>query len=149
MENLREKVLNKNPNEFYYNMINAKMVEGDHKVKGGTGSDDFTKNLKLLDLTRMVQKNKAARLQNQLHLTEIEKQNTHTYFVTSKTGIKRKAKELEKAEETKKEKKEELLANIAFEKFGGDLEKFREYYAAIQQEKKKTYHSKRFIINTA
>lgn len=141
MENLREKVLNKNPDEFYYNMINAKMVEGEHKIKGKKGADDLNKNLRLLEMSRMTQKNRAEKLQSQLHLTDVAKVNTHTFFVQNKSQIKRKTKELQKAEEEKQGKKEELLAKIAFEKFGGNLTEFEDYYHQVQSEKKQAYHT--------
>ena len=140
MEKLREKVLNKNPDEFYHGMINSKMVDGEHRIKGVKGEDDSKKNLRLLDITRMIQKNKAEKLQSNLHLLDIEKSNTHTFFVQSKQEIKRKAKELEKEKERQQEKRDELNAKIAFEQFGGDLEQFEENYNQAQKEKKKKYH---------
>ena len=142
MEKLREKVLNKNPDEFYHGMINAKMINGEHKIKGIKAADDNKKNLKLLDITRMIQKKKAEKLQSSLHLLDIEKANTHTFFVQSKQQIKRKVKELEKEKEKQKEKKDEANAKIAFEQFGGDLNQFEEFYNQSQKEKKKKYHCK-------
>ncbi|CAI2379306.1 unnamed protein product [Moneuplotes crassus] len=134
MEKLREKVINKNPDEFYYNMINSKMVNGEHKIKGSKVTDEFKKNLKLLDFTRMVQKKRTEKLQSQLHLVDVEKPNNHIYFVSSKKEIKRKAKELQKRKEKIQEKKEEMLADIVFHNK-------EEEYAILQQNKKKAYHS--------
>ena len=142
MENLREKALNKNPDEFYYNMVNAKMVDGEHKIFGKKGNDDTNKNLALVNLTKMVQKKKAERLQSQLHLLDIDNANTHTYFVSNKGQIKHKLKEIEKLKQSKQERKEEIAAKIAVEKFNGDEKAFEHYYSSLQREKKKQYNSK-------
>lgn len=145
MENLREKALNKNPDEFYFNMINAKMVDGEHKIIGKKGNDDIHKNLSLVNLTKMTFKNKAEKLQSGLHLLDIDNVNTHTYFIQNKGQIKHKLKELEKAKEAKIEKKEELAAKLTLEKFHGNEKEFEQFYAQLQREKKKQYNSKYFI----
>lgn len=134
IEGLREKAINKNPDEFYYNMINSKVVNGEHKIISKKGGDDTHKNLNLVNLNMMVQKNKAERLQAQLHLLDIEKPNTHTYFVQNKGQIKRKVKELEK--------KKEVEPSIPFEQFGGDVKEFEQFYTKLQRERKRQYNRK-------
>jgi hypothetical protein len=142
MENLREKVINKNPDEFYHKMINAKMVNGEHKVIGKKGADNLDKNMKLLELTRSIQKSRAEKLQSQLHLTDVKDINTHTFFVSSKKGIKRKLKEIEKSTEESKAKKEEFMAKVVLDKFKGDLDEFQLQFNNIQQQKKNSYHGR-------
>ena len=109
---------------------------------GKKGNDDTNKNLALVNLTKMVQKKKAERLQSQLHLLDIDNANTHTYFVSNKGQIKHKLKEIEKLKQSKQERKEEIAAKIAVEKFNGDEKAFEHYYSSLQREKKKQYNSK-------
>mmetsp|Transcript_22639 Transcript_22639/g.20116 ORF Transcript_22639/g.20116 Transcript_22639/m.20116 type:complete len:236 (+) Transcript_22639:29-736(+) len=136
MEKLREQVINKNPDEFYHKMINAKMIKGEHTIKGTTGEDDYKKNMKLLDYTRMVEANRAEKLQSQLHLIDVEKPNNHTFFVSNKKEIKRKVKDIKKKEEELLERKEEKLAERA-----DNIEDLEEYFSNINQQKKKSYHN--------
>lgn len=89
---LREKARNRNPDEFYYKMINTKTRDGVHVVEG---KKPYTKEqLKLMKsqdlnyarMKRITERNKIERLQCSLHLTgEQHRQvNSHTVFAHSK-----------------------------------------------------------------
>ncbi|CAB3977347.1 probable U3 small nucleolar RNA-associated 11 [Paramuricea clavata] len=89
---LREKARNKNPDEFYYKMINTKTRNGVHVVESKKPhTNEQLKMMKSQDLNyarmkRITEKKKVERLQCSLHL--IRERDTHvnsrTVFVDSK-----------------------------------------------------------------
>ena len=94
LKHLRKKALNKNPDEFYHHMINAKVVEGAHKdlvSKKVKRSQNQHQQIKLLQTQdhkyvsnkRMSEQRKIEKLRATLHLLDdIDKpKNTHTIFV--------------------------------------------------------------------
>ena len=94
IKHLRKKALNKNPDEFYFHMINAKVVDGAHKdlvskkVKRSQNQQQQIKLLQTQDYKyvsnkRMSEQRKIEKLRATLHLLDdIDKpKNTHTIFV--------------------------------------------------------------------
>jgi U3 small nucleolar RNA-associated protein 11 len=89
---LREKARNKNPDEFYYKMINSKTRNGVHVVeRKKTYTNGQLKMMKGQDLNyarmkRVTEKKKVERLQCSLHLIgeQDTRNNSHTVFVDSK-----------------------------------------------------------------
>lgn len=89
---LREKARNKNPDEFYYKMINTKTRNGVHVVEGKKPyTHEQLKMMKSQDLNyarmkRTTEKNKVERLQCSLHLIveQGSRVNFRTVFVDSK-----------------------------------------------------------------
>ncbi len=90
LKRLRQKALNKNPDEFYFHMSNSKLVDGVHKEKSKEEelTPEQVKLLQTRDLTyiiskRTAEKRKIERLQATLHLLDVEGKasNKHTFFV--------------------------------------------------------------------
>uniref|UniRef100_A0A182IJ22 U3 small nucleolar RNA-associated protein 11 n=1 Tax=Anopheles atroparvus TaxID=41427 RepID=A0A182IJ22_ANOAO len=87
---LRKRALNKNPDEFYHHMINAKTEQGEHHEldKDHSHSKEQiklmqTQDIKYLSMKRTMEANKIQRMQSRLHMTDVvnETPNKHTFFV--------------------------------------------------------------------
>lgn len=87
---LRKRALNKNPDEFYFHMINSKLRNGVHREKDR--KEEYTpEQIKLMetqDLTyishkRNIESKKVEKLQTQLHLLDAANvtKNKHIFFV--------------------------------------------------------------------
>ena len=92
---LREKARNKNPDEFYYKMVNTKLSNGVHVVERKKSySADQLKMIKSQDLNytrmkRVMERNKIAKLKSSLHFPqEGNLSNSHTVFVDSRAEAK-------------------------------------------------------------
>lgn len=92
LQQLRKKALDKNPDEFYYHMINSKTVDGVHHEKGKESQLSTeqvalmqTQDLNYILSKRTSEKRKLDKLQSQLHLISAGDKpcNTHTIFVDS------------------------------------------------------------------
>lgn len=90
LKRLRQKALDKNPDEFYFHMINSQTVSGVHqeKSKDEVLTEEQIKLMQTRDLTyivhkRSVEKKKIEKLQSTLHLLDTEEKptNSHTFFV--------------------------------------------------------------------
>lgn len=92
---LKKRALNKNPDEFYYHMINSKTKNGVHHEKDT--SDDHTReqiqlmetqDIRYVNMKRTLEMRKIEKLQSQLHLIDIERpKNNHKYFFDSKAEM--------------------------------------------------------------
>ncbi|PFX31231.1 probable U3 small nucleolar RNA-associated protein 11 [Stylophora pistillata] len=89
---LKEKALNKNPDEFYFKMISSKTKDGIHCVKRGkTHTAEALKHMKTQDLNyinskRSMEAKKIEKLQASLHLLgddDVRPVNQHVVFVDS------------------------------------------------------------------
>jgi len=96
---LRKKALDKNPDEFYYKMVNNQLQDGVH-VNKRKGADEEvteeqlkimkTQDLRYIEMKRVAEVKKIERLKSELHLLDAEgkQKNKHTFFVDSKEEVK-------------------------------------------------------------
>ncbi|KAA8591775.1 hypothetical protein FQN60_017149 [Etheostoma spectabile] len=95
---LRKKALDKNPDEFYYNMINSQLQDGVHVAKKNNEEVEVTEeqkkvmrtqDIKYVEMKRVAEAKKIERLKGELHLLEADskQKNKHTFFVDSKTEV--------------------------------------------------------------
>lgn len=91
--NLKKKAADKNPDEFYYAMLNSKTTQGVHEEQRKDGLDKLSheevclmkdQDMKYLRLKQSMDERKAERLQSSLHLMLDKAVNKHTIFVDSK-----------------------------------------------------------------
>ncbi|XP_073996916.1 probable U3 small nucleolar RNA-associated protein 11 [Rhodnius prolixus] len=81
---------NRNPDEFYFHMINSKIVDGRHKEKVKPVDEDTLEQKKLMEsrnltyvaMKRTIEHKKVNRLQSSLHLTDFTKsvKSNHLHF---------------------------------------------------------------------
>ncbi|KAM9805810.1 putative U3 small nucleolar RNA-associated protein 11 [Syngnathus typhle] len=97
---LRKKALEKNPDEFYYHMINSQLKDGAHvskKRKTGPESEMTeeqkkvmrTQDINYIEMKRVAEARKIERLKGSLHLLDAasKQKNKHTFFVDSKKEV--------------------------------------------------------------
>lgn len=94
---LHKRALNKNPDEFYYHMINSKIHGGVHiekrKDKSYTPEQIQlmeTQNITYVAHKRNIEAKKVDRLQSQLHMIDVanETKNKHIFFVDNSKEVK-------------------------------------------------------------
>lgn len=87
---LRKRVLNKNPDEFYFHMINSKIENGIHREKDKPDVHTpeqlllmETQDIKYVAYKRNMEAKKIDKLHSQLHLLDASNntKNKHTFFV--------------------------------------------------------------------
>ena len=90
LKQLRKKALDKNPDEFYFHMINSKIEDGAHKEKGKEAKLTEeqvalmqTQDLKYIVSRRTSERNKIEKLKARLHMISAADRpaNRHTIFV--------------------------------------------------------------------
>uniref|UniRef100_A0A8C6UR10 U3 small nucleolar RNA-associated protein 11 n=1 Tax=Neogobius melanostomus TaxID=47308 RepID=A0A8C6UR10_9GOBI len=94
---LRKKALDKNPDEFYFKMINSQLKDGVHVAKKSTDEEMTeeqkkimrTQDIKYIEMKRVAEAKKIERLKGELHLLEADDRpkNKHTFFVDSKKEV--------------------------------------------------------------
>uniref|UniRef100_H2TFX3 U3 small nucleolar RNA-associated protein 11 n=2 Tax=Takifugu rubripes TaxID=31033 RepID=H2TFX3_TAKRU len=90
---LRKKALDKNPDEFYFNMISSQLQDGVHvakKDKEEMMTEEQkkvmrTQDIKYVEMKRVAEAKKIERLKGELHLLDADgkQNNKHTFFVDS------------------------------------------------------------------
>ncbi|KZC07488.1 PREDICTED: probable U3 small nucleolar RNA-associated protein 11 [Dufourea novaeangliae] len=94
---LRKRALNKNPDEFYFHMINSKIENGVHREKNKNDTSTFeqiqlmeTQDMRYVAHKRTIEAKKIDKLQSQLHMIDVanETPNKHTFFVDSSEEAK-------------------------------------------------------------
>ncbi|XP_061771088.1 probable U3 small nucleolar RNA-associated protein 11 [Nerophis ophidion] len=92
---LKKKALEKNPDEFYHNMINSQIKDGIHTSKEGDPMTEEqkkvmrTQDIKYVELKRVAESRKIERMKASLHLLHVDgrQKNNHTFFVDSKKEV--------------------------------------------------------------
>ena len=85
IKGLKEKALNRNPDEFYFKMQNSAVKDGIHRNKKDVGLDPEvikvmkTQDLNYINLKRVAESRKIEKLQSSLHFLTAP-QNTHKNF---------------------------------------------------------------------
>ena len=92
IKDLKKKVLEKNPDEFYYGMLKASTKGGVHEAKRDDGMDTLShaeirlmkdQDLTYLHMKQSVDERRAGKLQKDLHLMLDKPMNKHKIFVAS------------------------------------------------------------------
>lgn len=95
---LRKKALEKNPDEFYFKMINSQLQDGVHVAKKPEEEVEVTEeqkkmmrtqDIKYIEMKRVAEAKKIERLKGELHLLDADskQRNKHTFFVDSKKEV--------------------------------------------------------------
>lgn len=95
---LRKKALDKNPDEFYYNMISSKLQDGVHIPNRAKEEVEVTEeqkkvmrtqDIKYVEMKRVAEAKKIERLKGELHLLDADskEKNRHTFFVDSRAKV--------------------------------------------------------------
>ncbi|XP_029359310.1 putative U3 small nucleolar RNA-associated protein 11 isoform X3 [Echeneis naucrates] len=96
---LRKKALEKNPDEFYFNMINSQLQDGVHTAKRPKEEAEVTEeqkrimktqDIKYVEMKRVAEAKKIERMKGELHLLDADRKqkNKHTFFVDTKKEVK-------------------------------------------------------------
>jgi U3 small nucleolar RNA-associated protein 11 len=94
---LKKRALNRNPDEFYFHMINSRVEDGEHQEleKDDEHTPDQiclmqSQDIRYVTTKRTMEARKIERLQSQLHLLDAanEAKNKHIFFVDTKKEAK-------------------------------------------------------------
>lgn len=149
LKQLRQKALDKNPDEFYFKMINSSLKDGEHQEVEKV--DELTpEQMKLMqhqDINYIkhklsTERKRIAKLKSDLHLLDVDgkPKNKHTFFVDTKKDVKRfdVAKHLETAPELlNRTYNIPRLGDLKCKNLSGSVDK--KSLEIIAKERKKTY----------
>lgn len=98
LKSLKRKALERNPDEFYFNMVKTQKVDGVHQRREGTEAAPSEAEIKLMysqdhkyiNMKRTTERKKIERLKSSLHLLDADDvpKNKHIIFVDSKKEAK-------------------------------------------------------------
>lgn len=97
IKNVKRKIQEKNPDEFYFNMVNTKVEDGIHqlKTKYKQFTDDEIKLMKSQDknyirLHQQIERKKIEKMQSSLHLIDVKDLpiNNHRFYVDNSMDAK-------------------------------------------------------------
>lgn len=97
LKGLKQKALNRNPDEFYFHMVNSRIIDDEHHEN--VSKKEFTEeqlklihtqDLRYIVMKRTQEQRKIERLQSQLHLIDHNNEvfNEHTYFINDSDNEK-------------------------------------------------------------
>ncbi|XP_041649740.1 probable U3 small nucleolar RNA-associated protein 11 [Cheilinus undulatus] len=95
---LRKKALDKNPDEFYFKMINSQLQDGVHVAKKEKEDVEVTEeqkkvmrtqDIKYVEMKRVAEAKKIERLKGELHLLDADskQKNKHTFFMDTRKEV--------------------------------------------------------------
>lgn len=159
LKKLKRRALNRNPDEFYFHMINSKVEKGVHKERKSKqkNSEDSEEQMKLLETRdskyityrRTIESRKVEKLQSSLHMIDAANQaeNKHTFFVEGAEEMKNfdlaERLDTHPALISRKSNRPRLSAL----KSSTLLAPSKELLAAAEQEKMKSYRELKSRIN--
>ena len=119
LKQLYEKARNRNPDEFYYKMVNSKLTDGCHVIpqpEENYTEEELhlmkTQDLKYVQMKLSIEQKKIERLQSTLHLTsEGLQHNTHTIFVDEED--KERYSSFENKSEVEKRELQESIQDLS------------------------------------
>lgn len=93
LKGLRNKALERNPDEFYFGMHNSRVIDGKHReIKKNVLSQEVLNDMKTKDMGYIVYKKeklnkKIEKLKNNMHLIGENKPKSHTIFVDNEEEL--------------------------------------------------------------
>lgn len=94
---LQKRALDKNPDEFYFHMVNSKIQDGQHREKRKDDDNTpeqiklmATQDIKYVAHKRNIEAKKIDKLQSQLHMIDVanETQNKHIFFLDNSQEVR-------------------------------------------------------------
>lgn len=92
LKSLKKRALNRNPDEYYFHMINSKVISGIHREKRKELKHSpeqialmQTRDLKYVNMKRTIEEKKIEKLKSELHFIDKAKEvrNSHIFFLDS------------------------------------------------------------------
>ncbi len=93
LKNMKMKALEKNPDEFYFEMHNSELKQGKHRQKKDTSMDDATiallktQDLGYISMKKSIDDSKIRRIQDNVHLIGQKRVKSHKIFLDDDAQI--------------------------------------------------------------